>query len=131
MTNCFRKHYIKDYLIPTIILLIIIVIILNPQKYINATFKGISVWATVVLPSLLPFFFLTKMLIEFNSIHKMSSIFAYGTKKLYNCPNISSYIFLMSILSGYPVGAKLILEFYKNKTIDNGEAHRLLGLCLL
>ena len=129
MTNYLRKHYIKDYLIPTIILLIIVVIILNPQKYINATFKGISVWATVVLPSLLPFFFLTKMLIGFNSVHKMSSIFACGTKKLYNCPNISSYIFLMSIISGYPVGAKLILEFYKNKTIDNGEAHRLISFC--
>lgn len=124
-----KKHYVKDYILPFFILLIIFVIILNPSKYILSTTKGISVWATKILPSLLPFFFLTKMLISFNSIHKMSSIFAYGTKKLYNCPNISSYIFIMSSISGYPVGAKLISEFYKNKSIDNGDAHRLISFC--
>lgn len=129
MTKLNKQHFIKDYFFSIVILLIIFVIILNPTKYTLSTAKGISVWATVVLPSLLPFFFLTKILITFRSVHKMSSIFAYGTKKLYNCPNISSYIFFMSIISGYPVGAKLISEFYKNKIIDNGEAHRLISFC--
>jgi len=124
-----KNQFFKEYFTPIIILLIIVVIILNPSAYISSTTKGISVWANVVLPSLLPFFFLTKLLINFKAIHKMSSIFSYGTKKLFNCPNISSYIFFMSIISGYPVGAKLISEFYNNKIIDNGEAHRLISFC--
>ena len=124
-----KTQLLKEYFIPIIILLIIAVIILNPSVYIASTTKGISVFGSIVLPSLLPFFFLTKLLINFNAIHKMSSIFSYGTKKLFNCPNISSYIFFMSIISGYPVGAKLISEFYTNKTINSGEAHRLISFC--
>ena len=130
MTKLTKQHNnLKEYIIPFLILFITFFIILNPSTYMSSTLKGISVWATIVVPSLLPFFFLTKMLISFKSVYKISSIFSYGTKKLYNCPNISSYIFFMSIISGYPVGAKLISEFYKNKTIDNGEAHRLISFC--
>ncbi len=124
-----KKINLKETLIPTIILLLIFVIILNPKAYISSTANGIAVWATVVLPSLLPFFFLTKLLINFKMVYRVSGFFSFITKKFYNCPSISSYIFFMSVISGYPVGAKLISEFHKNGSIDDGEAHRLISFC--
>ena len=36
--------------------------------------------------------------------------------RLYNAPSQSGYILVMSLLSGYPVGAKLIDDFYENGT---------------
>ncbi len=107
----------------------ITILISSPSIYIKSTFNGIMVWATIVLPSLLPFFFLTKILINFKCLYTFSSKFSSICKKLYNCHGISAYIFLMSVVSGYPVGAKLISEFHKNNIIDTGQAHRLISFC--
>lgn len=57
----------------------------------------------------------------------MSGVFSPITKKLYNTSGISGYIYLMSILSGYPVGAKLTCDLYNNHQIDYGQAHRIIA----
>ncbi len=56
----------------------------------------------------------------------MAKSFSPITQKLYNTSGISGYIYLMSILSGYPVGAKITSELIKNKQIDLGQAHRII-----
>ena len=126
-----NKNFSNKLQIATCIAIFVCIIILisNPSIYIKSTFNGIMVWATIVLPSLLPFFFLTKILINFKCLYTFSNKFSSLCKKLYNCHGISAYIFLMSVVSGYPVGAKLISEFHNNNIIDDGQAHRLISFC--
>ena len=50
-------------------------------------------------------------------------------KKFYNTPNGSFLIFFLSVISGYPMGAKLISNMYENKYIDNDDASTMLSFC--
>lgn len=108
------------------LLLLLLCLVAFPEVSIEASLNGIMVWATNILPALFPFFFFTKLLGELGLITHISSYVAPITKKLFNTSGISGYVYLMSILSGYPVGAKLTSDLYEKKYIDLGQAHRII-----
>lgn len=118
-----------DTAIIVMLLFLIVLIALNPHRYAASSFSGLTVWATAVLPGLLPFCFITKMLSSLPKIQNFTKPLGIVTKKLYNTGGISGYVFFMSILSGYPLGAKLTAELHKNNMITHGEAHRLTAFC--
>ena len=106
-------------------LIIIFALVVDPKKYMEVALNGILVWATNILPSLFPFMIFTKLLTSTGYVESASKIFNKPMKKYYNCPGISSYIFLMSILSGYPLGAKITADLYENGSINRTQAHRI------
>lgn len=108
-----------------LLVLLLICIITKPAIYMQATYKGVMVWATCVLPALFPFFFLTTLLSELHFIDKLSFLTKRPLKHFYNVSNNAGFVYLMSMMSGYPVGAKLISELYKNKQISKDECVRI------
>jgi len=111
------------------IIFIIINMILYPSLYITQTFNGISAWALNVLPSVLPFMFFTKLLTALGSIEKVSSVFGKITNKLFKTPAISSFVFLTSIISGYPIGAKMTADLYQSGKITKSDAFKMCSFC--
>lgn len=112
-----------------LILSIIALIVAKPNLCIGSIYSGLSVWAKCVLPSLLPFMFFTKLLTNLNFISTITTKTYRLNKFLFKAPKISSYIFLMSIISGYPVGAKIICEYHKNGLISTKQANKLSTFC--
>lgn len=123
------KLNLLSIFITLFLVLLAICLIVNPKKYISSCYNGLSIWATCVLPSLLPFFVITKLLSELKVLDKFFNKFAKLNKFLFNAPSCSGYIFGMSIISGYPVGAKLICDFYENKIITEKQANKLVTFC--
>ena len=117
----------KNKIITIIILAICFVFILNPSVYSKSCLNAISVWALNVLPMLLPFFIFTRIIVSICSPKK--SVLDKPFKKFYNTPNGSFLIFFLSVISGYPMGAKLISNMYENKYIDNDDALAMLSFC--
>lgn len=111
------------------IIYLIINMIISPEIYIKQTFNGISAWALNVLPSVLPFILLTKLLNTLGFTEKFSKIFAKPCKKIFNCPPVSSFVFLSSIVSGYPVGATMTADLYQSGKISKSEAFRMCSFC--
>ncbi len=109
------------------ILIILIAIIVSPSTYIDVCFNAITIWSTVLLPSLLPFFIFTKLLTSLGYVKNASSLFGRLMYKTYHTPPISSYAFIMSILTGYPVGSKLISDLYKNNMLSKDEAKKCIS----
>lgn len=108
-----------------LILFLIFAFTINSVKYIEISLKGILLWATLVLPALLPFMFFSKLLINLGFADSTSKIFKNLTTKLFKCPPISAFVYVISILSGYPVGAKLVSELYKQGEISKEEAYKI------
>lgn len=48
-------------------------------------------------------------------------------RPIFNVPGIGAYAFIMGIISGYPVGAKIVTEFKNNNECSTAEAERLLS----
>ncbi|MBQ9792720.1 MAG: hypothetical protein IJW32_03115 [Clostridia bacterium] len=122
-----KENY--EFILCLTLLFIILVIAINPSPYISSTLKGITVWAKIVLPSLFLFFILTKILMQFKSFIKVFNFLNKPFEKIFNTKKVGGYTFFMSAISGYPIGAKLVSEFYLNNQIDKNEAFRMSTYC--
>ena len=120
-----NKLNIKNSFLLVFCLIVIICLAINPAKYSSVCLNGILIFGKNLLPAMLPFIFFTKLLTSTGYIENFSKTLSPITKKLYNSPAISSYVFLMSILSGYPMGAKITADLYAEGFISRDEAHRI------
>jgi len=121
--------YKNQILITIFLLFFSFCFVLNSSKYIGVVLEGILLYAVKVLPSLFPFFFITKILGSFDFIISCTNRFKRLSKFLFNTPAISCYIFFMSVISGYPMGAKLTSDFYEYGLINKVEAQRIMSFC--
>lgn len=121
------KIFKSNKLISLLLIIMCIIIILNPSSYVQSSLNGISVWATKILPLMFPFFVLTRLINNLNPPKKnfMDKVF----NKLYNTPNGAFSTFVLSTLSGYPMGAKLINNMYSNQQLSTNEAQKMMSFC--
>ena len=132
MKNLFVKlknDNLAKLLLSALILFFILNMIISPAKFIAQGLNGISAWAFNVLPSVLPFMFFTKALSSLGQIEKLTRPFQRVTKTLFNTPPISFYSFFMAMLSGYPVGSKMIADLYMQGKITKDESYRMSAFC--
>lgn len=108
---------------------VILMVAINPKPIISSTFEGLTVWAKIVLPSLFCFFILTKLLMQQRDSFKIFRILDKSFEKMFKTKYFGGYVFFMSILTGYPLGAKLIYEFSNQKLISKTEAKRMISFC--
>ena len=120
---------IKDFLFSLVILFIMVMIILNPALFSNGTISGLKLFFYSVFPGLFPFMFLTKLLTEIGFVYKFSQKLTPVSKKLFGTNGISLYVFFMSILSGYPIGAQLIGDLKSKNLISDSEAKKMSLFC--
>ncbi|MBQ7880373.1 MAG: hypothetical protein IJ358_00830 [Clostridia bacterium] len=109
-----------------IILLSITLFIINPKSCMDATSNGLKVWLINVVPALFPFFILTRIVISLNQ----TSILALDkfTTKCFKTQN-SGLVYFLSLLSGYPIGAKMISNYYEMGAIDKHTATKMFSFC--
>lgn len=113
-------------LLTIVIFLAITLFIANPSICMQATLNGLKIWLFNVVPALFPFFILTRIICSLN--HSSISILDKFTYKLFRTNN-AGLIYPLSIMSGYPVGAKLISSYYEIGSIDKKNASKMLSFC--
>lgn len=117
-------------LIPALLIAALMaIILLKPETYVSSAAEGLKLWALVVVPSLLPFFFFTTMLSKIGVTKRIAKVYDKPCRKLFGTNGISAYVFLMSVLSGYPVGAKIIGDLGENGLISDVEATKMSTFC--
>lgn len=92
----------------------------------SGALDGINICYKVIIPSLFPF--MVASLLIYRIIIKMRISEKFAIARFLN--NSKIIIFLISLIGGYPVGAKLIDEEYKNGNIDKLSAEKMLGFCV-
>lgn len=115
------------FFILTTLLILVILLIINPLPYVNGAIEGLKLFIFKVFPVMLPFFIITRMLTSLGLGYYLSKIFLKPTKFLYNSSPIGGYIFALSSLSGYPLGAKLIADCVENGSLENDEAKSIIA----
>ena len=89
--------------------------------------SGLQLWATSVVPSLFPFFVATELLMHTNIINIFGRVLNGYMKPLFNISGEGAFAFIMGIISGYPVGAKIASKFRENNICAKAECERLLS----
>ena len=109
--------------------LVVISIILQPERFISASLNGISAWAFNVLPCVLPFMIISKILLNLPPTEALSKKIFSPMGRVYGTSSLSGYCFFMSIISGYPVGSKLILDLHEQGKITTQDACKMSSFC--
>lgn len=93
-----------------------VVMVICPEQSILSAQKGIILWANSIVPAMLPFFI---------CINFIGDI---GVLKVFP-PGI--FAFTMSIMSGYPMGPKIIGDMVRCNAVTHTKAIWLLSFCTL
>lgn len=104
-------------------------LLVSPQVSVTAAKRGIELWLYTVTPSLLPFFIFTDMLMSSGVHTKIGRIFERPVSALLGVPGEAAFVFVSSILSGYPTGARLIGEMSRAGTLSSEEAEAMMNFC--
>lgn len=114
----------------SIILLIILTIIKRPT-ITTAIIEAINIWITNIFPSLFPILIISDLIISTDLINIITNIIGPFFSKIFKVSKYSSYVFLMSLLSGCPSNAKYTKDLLDYNLISKEEAIKVLSMSLL
>lgn len=97
------------------------------KSNLPAVKSGLALWANSVVPSLFPFFVATELLMHTNIVSQLGLLLNRYMKPIFNVSGEGSFAFIMGIISGYPVGAKIASSFRLNNICSKEECERLLA----
>ena len=104
-------------------------LLLSPQVSVAAARKGMELWWNTVVPSLLPFFIFTDMLMAAGIHRTIGRELKRPVSFLLGVPGEAAFVFVSSILSGYPTGARLTAELRRSGSITQDQARDMLNFC--
>lgn len=110
------------------LILLAAAIVIYPERYVQSTLTGILLWAECVLPSLFPFMVITLIFTK-TGIADKASLPLKRVCTFFKLPPAASVCLIMSLVSGYPAGSKLVAEFCERGYIDKDGAKKLACLC--
>lgn len=114
----------------SIILLIILTIIKRPT-ITTAIIEAINIWITNIFPALFPILIISDLIISSNLINIITDVIGPVFSKIFKVSKYSSYVFIMSLLSGCPSNAKYTKDLLDFNLITKEEAIKILSMSLL
>jgi sporulation integral membrane protein YlbJ len=118
---------VKTLILSIVTVSLTILLIYFPDEALTASLRGLSMWAEVVFPSLLPFFIIAELLLAFGVVKFLGVLFEPIMRPLFNVPGAGSFGWMMGMASGYPTGAKIAARLREEKQLTQIEAERLVS----
>lgn len=111
------------------LLILMILLLCFPNLCLHAAQNGLLLWFNKVLPSMLPFMIFINILVPLNGLQGFISHCTPLAQRLWHLPGESFFAFLMGVLAGYPMGAKVVKNLYCEHKLSLNEAERTLCFC--
>ena len=115
----------------TLLLMIVILFLgyemLTESSSILLSMKfSFTIWIDNIFPSLFPFFVLAEILIGLGFVDFLGELLNPFMQKVFKLKGETGFVLAMSMISGFPSGAKYTKTLYDQKIIDEEEASKLL-----
>lgn len=117
---------VKNIIILIFLFNIILQLFMNNELIRNVIYFSYELFIINVLPNLFPFLVLSNLLINYGFVDICSKLFNPIMKKLFKMSGNCSFIFIMSLLTGFPSNAKYTKELLSNNQINDKEASKIL-----
>lgn len=119
------KKY-SNFIIVILTFIILIFTFLNKSLVSKTVLEAFYIWFNTLLPSMLPMFILSDILISYNFTQYIPHKIINFISKVFNISNNATFILLLSMISGFPLNASNIKTSYENNLITESEANHLL-----
>lgn len=116
----------KTYLAGLITAAITALLIINSSRAKAGAISGSELCGNVIIPSLLPIMILSSTLSKSRFCELINAAFAPITRKIFHLPTFSSSAIFFGMIGGYPTGAVLTKELYRDGLISESEARRIM-----
>lgn len=116
---------LKNLTINLILCLFVIFIIIYSKDVSFCILNSFDIWLKIVFPSLFPFFIISDLFINYGFIKIITPLFS-PIMRIFGVNKNASFILIMSMISGFPSGAKYTKELLLKKMITQKEADRIL-----
>lgn len=101
-------------------------VIFRAKDVMDSVSLSITMWRNNVFPSLFPFFLMSELLINYGFVELLGELLKPFMNKLFKAKGISAFVFIMSIISGFPSNAKYTRELYEQGLINEKDASKIL-----
>lgn len=120
------KRNIINLLVMVVLIFFTIQILLTSSEVMSAVEFSFSIWKNSIFPSLFPFFVISQVLVNYGFVELVSELFKPFMNKVFKVSGSSAYVFIMSLISGFPSSAKYVREIYIKGLIDEKEGTKIL-----
>ena len=100
--------------------------LLFPERVLADSLAGVNLWFHTILPALLPFIILSDVLIRGNAVSFLMRPFSGFFRHLLGLSAEGGYVWLLGLFCGFPMGARLTGDMYRQNRITKAEADYLL-----
>lgn len=121
---------VKLLFLTAAIIYIIINLFTNPHIVAAGIKNGLMTSYCVLIPSLFPFLIISSFILKSNLSYYISKPLRGLTRILFKLPACTGATILLSLIGGYPIGAKLISILYDKQEITKSQAERMLCFCV-
>ncbi len=108
---------------------LLILILINPDICKNGAATGLIISCNIIIPSIFPFSVFVLLVLKSNFLNK----FKFLNKpclKLFGLSLNEFSVFLLSLIGGYPLGAKLLNEAVQLEKIEKNTASTMFNYCV-
>lgn len=115
-----------NYLVCFLILIFLIEIFNYSNLVVNTIYNSSKIWFYNIVPTILPIYLIVDLFSNYNGFYYLTKIFGNILERIFKIKKETSYVFILSIISGFPSNSKYIKDLLDNKEINNKEADKLL-----
>ena len=110
----------------TVLLFCMFQILTSSESIMSTIVFSFGVWKNNIFPSLFPFFVLSHILINYGFVELVGELFKPIMNKVFKLRGVCAFVFIMSLVSGFPSNAKYVRELYLSGLIDEYEGSKVL-----
>ena len=100
-----------------------------PARSLNYAYTGLLLWLRKMIPTLFPFMILSGVMVRMNLTEGFARFFHPLFHKIWGTSMNGSYVILMGMLCGFPMGARVIGELCQSGKLSEEEGAYLLSFC--
>lgn len=108
-------------------LLLISAMLIWPKETYDSARYGLELWATVLVPSMLPFFIMSEIILNLGIVKILGGLLEPVMRPVFNLPGPTSFVLAMGFTSGFPIGAILTRRLCEEGFCTTYEGERLVA----
>lgn len=121
------KKTLHSTIVITLLLILIINIFLRSNIINETIIFATELFIKNIFPSLFPMFIISSMLIDIKLPIILGNILSNIVNKLFKVKKEASFVFIMSMLTGFPSSAKYINDLLNEGLINDSDAEKMLN----